>query len=45
MEFERYEGELNDGLKEGEGRLYFFNGDIYMGGFLKVKKKINLNNF
>jgi hypothetical protein len=36
LEFERYEGEFNEGLKDGEGRLFLFNGDMYVGSFLRV---------
>jgi hypothetical protein len=35
-EFERYEGEFNEGFKEGRGILYFYKGDIYEGEFLRV---------
>ena len=26
-----YEGEFNDGVREGVGRMFFFNGTVYEG--------------
>lgn len=32
-----YDGEFSNGLPKGEGKFYFDNGDVYIGGFLGGK--------
>lgn len=31
---ERFEGEVKNGKKDGEGTYYYVNGDIYKGGWV-----------